>query len=194
MVLMAKKKPTKKLTAKRPPKLQSLRKKKQGNPTPSTPAPDVAKSKGTIVWGEHIERSHYLKVPKVLCWLARYNEQVGGKSGPIYPRHILLLLTLAACKYKNTPTRLYWQELGDHLGISWETARKWAYQLEAIGLLKIKRYKKKTTDSKRRVGFRNERNTFDISPFVAKVDEAHAEWKRRREERAERKDGEDDDE
>jgi predicted ArsR family transcriptional regulator len=82
------------------------------------------------------------------------------------------LLNLAARKFKNKPTRAYWDELATDLGTKRATVRKWAYELEAMKLLRISRHKGKS-GLEGRPGRKNDRNSFDISPFVRCIEAAY---------------------
>jgi DNA-binding GntR family transcriptional regulator len=90
---------------------------------------------------------------------------------------MMLLLVLASRKYKDRPIRVYWEELADDLGVGRDTVRKWAYELEKQKLLKIKRKRSREPEDNR-LGFRNDRNVFDLTPFVSVVREAWLEKKR----------------
>ena len=136
----------------------------------STPAAQrSAGSEATIVWGKDVEAGDYLKVPRVI--LARGRYPIEGLRG-LKPRHLLLLLVLAGRKFKRSRIRAYWEELADDLEVSKDTVRKWAYELRDRGLLHIAQHRGRDPDDKR-VGYRNERNSFDIAPFVRLVEQAH---------------------
>jgi len=99
---------------------------------------------------------------------------------------LILLLALAARRYKQAPLRVYWQELADDLGVSKETVRKWAYELKKQRLLGIKQIRKREPGDNR-VGYRNEKNLFSLAPFAAIVNEAKVERDRQRRSREEEK-------
>lgn len=139
----------------------------------------------TIIWGRKLETNDFIKVPRALLRIYRYKD---GLADKLKPRHILLLLVLASRRYKDTPLRVYWEELADDLGVSRETVRKWAYELISLGLLETKQVRGRA-QGERRIGYRNERNIFDISPFVEVVKEAKAEKDRQK---AARSKGDDD--
>lgn len=101
----------------------------------------------------------------------------------LQPRHLLLLLVLAAKKYKNKPIRIYWQELAEAVGAKPDTVRKWAYQLRDMKLLRIKQFRGRDSE-KNKPGYRNDRNLFDIAPFVQRLETA---FRLRQQERAIRK-------
>ncbi len=121
----------------------------------------------TIIWGEIVEAEDYIKVPRALLRLPRYQTQYKLK-----PRHVLLLLSLASRKFKKKTIRVYWEELAEDLGVNKDSVRKWAYELRNWGLLRIAQHRGRDPD-KNRVGHRNERNSFDLSPFVEVVDKAY---------------------
>jgi hypothetical protein len=75
--------------------------------------------------------------------------------------------------------RIYWQELADDLGVSKETVRKWAYELKKLRLLGIQQVRGRDKGDNR-VGYRNEKNIFSLTPFIAVVKEAKAERERLR--------------
>jgi len=153
-------------------------KKPMGCPPSTTKPPGGG---GTIIWGEAEQGGGFLKVPRTLVYLGRYDHSLAAS---LQPRHIQLILVLAARQYRDKPTRAYWEELAADLGAKQHTIRKWAYQLEGLGLLRIIRHKGPARDPVHRAGVRNERNTFDIKPFVRKIKEAH---RKRLAERANRK-------
>jgi hypothetical protein len=134
------------------------------------------KSEHTIVWGTTLERNRFLKLPKILAYLGRYDSRIGDK---IQPRHILLIIALACRKFRDEPIRAYWQELASGLGVRADTVRKWAYELRDAGLLLITQNRGPTLGAGR-LGVRNDRNSFDISPFVRLVADADARWKHER--------------
>lgn len=147
---------------------------------PKTPGA-VRKSKAhTVVWGKSNEAEDFLIVPRAVLYLGRYDPEL---SELLRPRHLLLLLVLAAKKYLNRPIRLYWQELAETLGVKPDTVRKWAYQLRDMKLLRIRQFRGRDPKTNR-PGIRNERNQFDIEPFVKRLERA---FRLRRQEREKRK-------
>ena len=94
------------------------------------------------------------------------------KAKKIKARHIHLILVLAAKKYKSNMIRRYWARLAQDLGVSTETARKWAYELRDAGIIKIIPFtgKRKLPAPKAKPstnpGLRNEANGFDLSPLI----------------------------
>lgn len=141
-----------------------------------------AESKSTVVWGKDVEAEDFVKVPRTVLRLARYDTSIN-----LQPRHMMLLLSLASRKFQDKKIRAYWEELGDDLGVSKDTVRKWAYELEKRGVIKIIRHRGRD-QKRRRVGVRNDRNEFDLSPFIARVEKAFRVRERDREERAKRSD------
>ena len=138
-----------------------------GSPRPS--------EKPTVVWGEEVEHGDFLKVPRVLLRIHRYRDGLKW----LKPRHLMLLLVLASRQYRNKPIRVYWEELADDLGVDRDTVRKWAYELEKRQLLRMKRIRGRDPNNNK-VGIRNDRNIFDLSPFVKLVGEAFSEKQRQR--------------
>ncbi|MBC8426723.1 hypothetical protein H8E07_21635 [bacterium] len=136
----------------------------------SKPGPTNGDSKPTLIWGPEVESGDYIKVPRALLRLPHYltSEDLCG----LKPRHLLLFLALASHKYKNQPIRVYWQELADDLGVEKDTVRKWAYEVQEKGLLRMKQHRGRDPE-KNRVGHRNERNSFDIAPFVRLVEKVY---------------------
>ena len=132
-------------------------------------------SPSTVVWGKDVEMGDFLKVPHALIRLHRYHDGLSD----LKPRHLVLFLALASRKFQNKPIRVYWEELADDLGVSRETVRKWAYELIEQGLLKTKQVRGRDKKNDR-VGYKNDRNIFDISPFVSVVEKAHAERERQK--------------
>lgn len=128
---------------------------------PSLPPP------ATKVWTDQLERARFLKVPKILFYLGRYEPLMGED---LQPRHILLLLALASRKFREEPIRAYWSDLASALGTRRDTVRRWAYELRDMKLLRILR--EGGEDSPRGRSYKDERNTFDIAPFVALLDSA----------------------
>jgi hypothetical protein len=139
------------------------------------PNESPANGEATVVWGREVEQGDFLKVPRALLCLHRYRDGLKW----LKPRHLTLLLVLAGRKFQNKPIRVYWEELANDLGVNRDTVRKWAYQLEDKGLLRIRRIKGRDPDNNR-VGVRNDRNAFDLSPFITIVKEAWSEKRRSR--------------
>jgi hypothetical protein len=158
------------------------RKPKPQSSSPSGGEPD---KDSTIIWGTKLEQEDFIKVPRALLMLGRYGDE---KAKVLEPRHILLLLLLAGRKYKDKPIRAYWEELAEDLGRGPSTVRKWAYQLRDSGLLKLRQHRGKDPETNR-PGIRNERNSFDFSPFLAILETAYDARSRVREARRERRDG-----
>ena len=134
----------------------------------------------TVVWGKSNEADDFLITPRAVLYLGRYDPEL---SEMLRPRHLLLLLVLAAKKYLNKPIRLYWQELAETLGVRPDTVRKWAYQLRDMKLLQIRQFRGRDPKTNK-PGIRNERNQFDIEPFVKRLERA---FRLRRQERDQRK-------
>jgi|GEM_PF-4754543 len=125
----------------------------------------------THVWSGFLEKENWLKAPRTIFFLGRYENQIGAR---LEPRHILLILKLAASKYQDKPIRFYWETLARDLGVKRDTVRKWGYELKRMGLLKITQHRGRPSD--KGPGFRNDKNSFDISPFVEKLERAYREW------------------
>lgn len=127
------------------------------------------KPASTVVWGA-AEAEDFLKVPRCLLRpgassdLAKLN---------LKPNDLILLLALAERKFKEKHIRAYWEEIASDLGFKKDTVRKWAYSLRDRGIIKIRNHKGR--DDQNKVGHRNERNTFDLSPFVKAVESAFSE-------------------
>lgn len=119
-----------------------------------------------------METGYFLKVPKVLFSLGRYDDRFGKE---IQPRHVLLLLAIAARQFQSQETRFFWEDLAKNLGTKRETIRKWAYEARSLGLLKIKRHRGRRDPEKDKPGIKNDRNGFDIAGFVAIVAAAERE-------------------
>ncbi len=136
------------------------------------PAAANAEPGGTVIWGAEVEHEDFVKVPRTLFRLGRYDAELAAR---LKSRHILLLLALAARKFENKPIRAYWEELAEDLGESKNTVRKWAYQLRDSQLLVIRHHRGRDPE-RNKPGHRNERNSFDIAPFVAAVEKA---WRNR---------------
>lgn len=137
--------------------------------------PNVAKGQenpATVVWGSKAE-SNFVKAPRTLFRLGRLLDTDRLYRLDLKPRHLVFLLLLASHKYQNKPIRRYWEELARDMGIPKDTIRAWGYELQEKGLLEIRQnFKKATGDN--RIGRRNDRNIFDISPFVRLVEELEA--------------------
>ncbi|MBA3483399.1 MAG: hypothetical protein H0T51_16440 [Pirellulales bacterium] len=143
-------------------------------------ASDGHLDESTVIWGKKLESGDFIKVPRALLRIYRYRD---GLADKLKPRHILLLLVLASRRFKEKPLRVYWEELADDLGVSRETVRKWAYELIEEGWLTTTQVRGRDKTDKR-IGYRNERNIFDIGPFVELVKEAKAERDRQKDARA----------
>lgn len=139
------------------------------------------KSEPTVIWGSEVERDDYIIVPRAFLLLSKYDDELAQL---LQPRHMQLILILAARKFQKKPIRAYWEELAKDLGTKANTVCKWAYQLEELDLLIIKRHKGPAREEGGKPGARNERNSFDISPLVERIKKAYA---LRKTERASRK-------
>lgn len=149
-------------------------------PAPSRP-PGVAKavkskSGGTERWPKEAVRSgEFIQLPKVLTKRL--------KDFKIQPKHLWLLLFLQSDRFRDRAPRFYWQEIADACGKSMHTVRKWAYELEQAGLLRIKRKRSLDDGQVRRTGHRNERNQFFLEPFEARVREVQRNYDKERQAR-----------
>lgn len=143
---------------------------------PKTPEAARKAKAHTVVWGKLNEADDFLIAPRAVLYLGRYDPEL---SEMLRPRHLLLLLVLAAKKFLNKPIRLYWQELAETLGEKPDTVRKWAYQLRDMKLLRIRQFRGRDPKTNK-PGIRNERNLFDIEPFVKRLETA---FRLRRQER-----------
>lgn len=130
-------------------------------------------TKHTVIWGEDVESDDFVKVPRALIRLGRYDKRAG--KGAIQPRHIVLLLTLASRRFRDRPLRTTWTQLGQDIGVRPDTVRKWAYELRKANLLHI------VSGRDRADGDR--RNEFDLTPFVEAI---RAAYSKRFEERIQR--------
>jgi hypothetical protein len=139
----------------------------------------------TVVWSAILEKEDYIKVPRTLVYLGAYAPELVGKT--LQPRHVVLLLNLAARKYSNKPIRAYWEEIAVQLGVKTGTVRKWAYELEKQKMLTIRRHRGPSREQK--PGVRNQRNTFDIRPFVTLLERYLPEREKRRKRRKQRAGG-----
>jgi|GEM_PF-3111371 len=142
---------------------------------------EASASKNTRIWGS-AEADDFVKVPRCLLRPGASSVLADKK---LQPRHLLLLLSLAERKFQNKRPRAYWEEIASDLQIKKDTVRKWAYELRDMGLIKIKNHHGRDPD-KDRVGYRNERNSFDLSPFVDLVEQAYRERKNAKETRRQR--------
>jgi hypothetical protein len=124
----------------------------------------------TIVWTTEIEKEHWLKVPKVLLRFGRYSSLMGNQ---LQPRHVLLILALAARKFRDAPIICSWTELARDLGVKRDTVRHWAYELKEHGLLRINNPKRRNEDEKLA-------NTFEFDGFIDLVEDAFNQWKEQR--------------
>lgn len=133
----------------------------------TTPTDD---SQSTVIWGKEVEAEDFIKVPRAFLRLSRY--LTAGELKDIKPRHLMLILALAGWKFQRKPIRAYWEQLADDLGVKKDTVRKWAYELREKGLLVITQHRGRDP-KKHGVGYKNDRNSFDIGPFVRLVDKAY---------------------
>jgi hypothetical protein len=123
----------------------------------------------TVIWGKELESDDFIMVPRTMLYLGRF---VDIRKRGIQPRHHLLILALAARKFGKKPIRAYWESIAQDLGQKKDTVRKWAYELRDMGLLRITQHRGRDPETNR-VGYRNDQNSFDISPFVEFVKESH---------------------
>ncbi|MCA8993475.1 MAG: hypothetical protein KDA88_15915 [Planctomycetaceae bacterium] len=141
----------------------------------------------TVVFGKEQEANDFIKVPRSLIRMARYLGEPKWSELGLKPCHVMLLLTLAARKFKTDPIRAYWEELAEDLGVAKDTVRKWAYKLQKKGLLEILQHKGRKDHA---VGYKNDRNEFVLNGFMQVHDVA---WQARRKDRQDRKNSEEDD-
>jgi hypothetical protein len=130
----------------------------------------------TVVWSPAMEAEDFLKVPRTLLRLGRYDRTLAGK---MQPRHILLALALASRKFRDLPIRAKWTDLAYDLGTRPDTVRKWAYEMKQAGLLHIERPKSSVDRGDRR-------NKFYLDKLVHALETAHD---RRSEERTRVREG-----
>ncbi|MGD2109911.1 MAG: hypothetical protein PVI86_11020 [Phycisphaerae bacterium] len=141
------------------------------NETPPTPLP-----KSTKVWGR-LEKRRFLKLPKTFAFLGRYDDRVGKQ---VHPRHLMLIIALACRKFQDEPIRATWDDIASGLGVRADTLRRWAYELRDLDLLTITRHRDPFGG--------NGPNEFDVSPFVALLEDADEVWQQRQEARTHRDD------
>jgi len=135
-------------------------------------SPSTREDNSTVIWGD-AELKDFIKVPRALIYLRGF-VAAQPKYDKLKPHHLLFLLALAARKFKKKKIQAYWLYLGRDLGVEKDTVRKWAYQLEKMGLLTITRFRRKTDAKSPTPGFRNDKNAFDLTPFVSLVETAYA--------------------
>lgn len=142
-------------------------------------------TKPTLIWNPEknapINSEDYIIVPRTILKLGRYfkktdfyQEKWENKEQypQLHPRHLIFLLLLASRKFEETQIRAYWEELAQDLGFKKETIRKWGRELKEMGLIHTKQMRGR--DPKiNKPGIRNDRNIFDISPFVELIQEAY---------------------
>jgi len=83
----------------------------------------------------------------------------------------MLIIALACRKFGEEPIRATWQDIASGLGVSTNTLRRWARELRGLGLLRV--------ISHFRDNGKNDRNEFDITPFVELLESADAKWQER---------------
>lgn len=112
--------------------------------------------------GRQEPKDDFIQVPRSLVYAGRF---LPNDHGVVNPRHRMLLLVLWAREYPGKPNRAYWEDLGRDVGVTASTVRKWGYELEKAGLLRIIRHKGPVRSKENgRPGRRDERNTFDLGP------------------------------
>lgn len=130
-----------------------------------------SQNSSTIAWSTDLERANFLKLPKTIAFLGRYDQRIGSA---IRPHHILLIIALACRKYQREPIRASWADLAGGLGVTPDSVRRWAYQLRDWDLLRIQHHFDDPGETDRR-------NSFDIGPFVHLVQRAYDKWRARHE-------------
>ena len=110
----------------------------------------------------HRRRFFGVTLPRSITRLGRYDSKAGDD---LQPRHILLLLTLAARKFLDKPIQARWVDVANDLGVKVGTCRHWGYELRDMGLLRIRRAHGRDRT--------NRRCEFDIGGFVDLVQKAH---------------------
>ncbi len=134
--------------------------------------PMISKLPPEVKTWESLTKKHFLQVPKVVFQLCRFQNRKGTVWVDFQVRHLVLLLSLQARKYQGKEIRAYWEEIARDLGVKKATVRKWAYELEKMKLLRINRYSKHDGASRTSPGRRNDRNGFDLQPFINELVEA----------------------
>ena len=119
--------------------------------------------------------NEYILLPKVLV------KRLGALQ--IQPHHMWLILLLQVDRYEDRDPRWYWEELARFVGRDKNTVRRWAYELRDMGLLQIKQNRTKDPRHADKVNFRNERNTFILTPFDRRIEAEQKSWDKERENR-----------
>ncbi len=150
---------------------------------------DSASDAGTtVIWGDAMEADDFIKVPRTVLYLARYDSELRKKIGH---GPMLLLLVLAARKFRNRDTAAFWEALALDLGVSIDTVRRWGYALKKEKLLDIQnRRLRRDPDAREPSVYRNDRNIYDIAPFVKALSGASAAREAERKERRAKRAGE----
>lgn len=134
-------------------------------PEPSPNSQSSLSPSATVRWGDLCEaKGQWIKVPKVV--LERLGDFRGNNGEQVKPHHLWLLLALQSTKYKDHLPRHYWDDLAFKAGVTKDTVRRWGYELRKMGLLVIKQRRTLGDGQPRKTGYRNERNEFDVAPFV----------------------------
>ena len=154
-------------------------------PKPPPPPPKrklqlLKKKSGTERWpASCLEEGEWLQVPKVLF------RQLTAFDAPrvkprFRPHHLWLLLALQAERYRDRPPRHFWANIAAWSGYDKNTVRRWGYELQRMGLLRIVPCKELNPEQERYPGARNERNKFFLEPFEKRVEAAQLEWTKTR--------------
>lgn len=148
-------------------------------PPPRLPRTKRQPNGSTNIWGRELEHGDFIKLPRIVLKLGRHGSDA---TRNLQPRHIVLLLSLAARKFQDRPIRAYWQELAEDLGVKINTVRRWAYEMKGMGLLSVIQHRGRD-EERNRPGIRNERNSFSLDPFIQAITPAFGARKRERETR-----------
>lgn len=137
---------------------------------------------GTVRWPANCEAAgQFIKLPKVLIKrLAEFD---------IQPHHLWLLLRLQCDRFEGHPPRAYWAALAAECGRGKDAVRKWGYELRDKGLLRIQQNRRRDAEDADRHGWRNDRNSFHLDPFLAKAHEVQRKWMEEKEAKAQKKGG-----
>lgn len=128
-----------------------------------------AKGKGTERWPAVCEEpGKFITLPKVFI-------KRTGELG-LRPNHVWLLLALQLERFRDRPPRHYWEELARWCGRDKNTVRRWAYELQEMGLLGIEQVKELEPGQERRPGHRNERNRFHLDRFEDRLEREQLAW------------------
>jgi hypothetical protein len=146
------------------------------------PKPEKKQPNGTSRWRkETVAPKHFIVLPKALI--------KGTGKLKLKPHHVWLILALQLEQYGKHPARHYWAELAGWANVTTSTIRRWAKELRALGMVKIKHRHGPRDGEDRQPGYRNDRNEFHMKGAEDAVLAVHEQLIKEKEDRRQQRRG-----